>query len=364
MQVVFRVDASHELGAGHVMRCLALAEALRANGAICLFVCREHPGNLITLLQGRGYDVMPIPISNTELVEDAIPNSKLLGATWQTDAKQTLEIIRDFTPTNWLVVDHYALDKRWENLVNGECKYLLAIDDLVNRPHNVDIVLDQTFGRQSEEYRELVPQRCELRCGVDNVLLRPEFDEWRAASLARRVPSNLKKILLSLGGVDKDNVSSRILLALDRCKLPIDVEVLIVLGENSPWINEVRQLIGMLRYRVELKVGVANMAELMAGCDLAIGAAGTSAWERCYLGLPTLMLVLADNQREIASRLTATGAAQLLSPSSNLQEELDAAIQAFMTDPMGLQRMSETAQILVSCNGAVRLAQHMTLLAA
>ena len=362
MQVVFRVDASLETGAGHVMRCLTLADALRADGAPSCFVSREHPGNLIALVRQHGYEVLPLPAVTMASYHavDSEPYARWLGLPWQEDAVQTLaEMTARGTP-EWLVVDHYALDERWECAVRAGCRNLLVIDDLANRRHDADILLDQTFGRQQADYQGLLNPGCELRCGVENVLLRPEFDDWRARSLARRSSPVLKRILVSLGGVDKDNTSREILLALDRCGLPSDVEICLVLGESSPWVSEMRQLAGQLKTKVELKVAVANMAELLAGCDLAIGAAGTSAWERCCLGVPTLMLVLSDNQQEIAARLSSTGAAELLPPESDLPAGLAAAVQRFLADPGCLLRMSERAAALVPCSGAGRLARVMT----
>jgi UDP-2,4-diacetamido-2,4,6-trideoxy-beta-L-altropyranose hydrolase len=236
----------------------------------------------------------------------------------------------------------------------------LVLDDLANRRHDADILLDQTFGRQQADYRSLVNAGCELRCGVENVLLRPEFDDWRPRSLARRTSSPaLKSILVSLGGVDKDNLSREVLLALDRCGFLPDAEICLVLGESSPWGAEMRQLVETLMLRVELKVAVGNMAELLAGCDLAVGAAGTSAWERCCLGVPTLMLVLADNQREIATRLSSTGAAQLLPSGPALQKQLIEAVQGFRAEPDRLLGMSEKAAALVPCSGASGLARAM-----
>lgn len=344
------------------MRCLTLADALRANGAISRFICREHPGNLISHVLGRGYDVVRLPPVARALPEagKAEPYSEWLGVPWEDDAAQTLAAMTAREIPEWLIVDHYALDERWERAVRVGCRNLLVIDDLANRRHDADILLDQTFGRQQVDYQGLLNPGCELRCGVENVLLRPEFDEWRARSLARRSDPVLKRILVSLGGVDKDNVSRDILLALDQCGLPSDVEICLVLGESSPWVPEMWKLAGQLQTKVELKVAVANMAELLAGCDLAIGAAGTSAWERCCLGVPTLMLVLADNQREIAARLSSTGAAGLLPRGPGLQAELAAAVQRLMNAPVSLRRMSEKAASLVPCSGAGRLARDIT----
>ncbi len=362
MQVVFRADASLETGAGHVMRCLTLADVLHAAGATCRFVCRAHHGNLIALVHQRGFEVLPLPEVTKAPAEGGEGDSygRWLGVPWQQDAEQTLSALAGIAAPEWLVVDHYALDERWERLVHGGCRNLLVIDDLANRRHDADILLDQTFGRQEADYRNLVNSGCKLRCGVENVLLRPEFDDWRARSLARRTAPALKRILVSLGGVDKDNISREVLLALDRCVLLPYAEICLVLGESSPWVDEIRQLVGKLQVRVDLRVAVGNMAELLAGCDLAIGAAGTSAWERCCLGVPTLMLVLAENQREIGSKLLATGAAQLLVSGPGFQEQLIKAVQGLQAEPGRLLAMSEKAAALVPGSGAGRLAREMT----
>jgi UDP-2,4-diacetamido-2,4,6-trideoxy-beta-L-altropyranose hydrolase len=361
MEVLFRVDASLESGAGHVMRCLTLADALRENGAVCRFVCRAHPGNLITFVQQNGYDVLVLPhvLQNLTVRPDEDDYTGWLGTTWQEDASQTLAVLATVGMQDWLVVDHYALDERWENAVRATSRRMLVIDDLANRCHHADILLDQTFGRDARHYLGLTNPACELRCGIEHVLLRAEFDHWRQRSLERRDPPSLRRIVISLGGVDKDNVSSEVLLALDHCKFLADTEICLVLGASSPWIEELRQLVQRLSSNVELRVAVSNMAECLSGCDLAVGAAGTSAWERCCLGVPTLMLVLADNQREIAARLTATGAAQLLLSGPGLQDVLVRTVSKLKTNPSCLLSMSQRASALVSRSGAGRLARNM-----
>jgi len=359
--VTFRVDASLKSGAGHVMRCLTLADVLRENGAVCRFVCRAHPGNLIAFVQQRGYDVVTLPRAPDRPAAEPTAGTyaEWLGATWQDDASQTLAALAAAGTQDWLVVDHYALDERWERAVRASVRRVLIIDDLANRRHDADVLLDQTFGRDANDYQGLTNPACELRCGIEHVLLRAEFDHWRQPSLARRESSRLGRMVVSLGGVDKDNISSEILLALDRCELPADVEICVVLGESAPWIAEMRQLVRRLASNVELRVAVSNMAELLAGCDLAVGAAGTSAWERCCLGVPTLMLVLADNQREIAARLAATGAAQLLVSGPGLQDQLVGAVTALQSDLTRLLTMSHKAAALVPRSGASRLASDM-----
>lgn len=362
MHVVFRVDSSLEIGAGHVMRCLTLADALRVNGSTCFFVCRAQPGDLISLIQQRGYEVLLLPVLSTDPKDagEGCSYGQWLGLPWHKDAEQTLQAlsVRKIAP-EWLVVDHYALDERWERALHGGCLNLLVIDDLANRRHDADVLLDQTFGRKQADYQGLVNPGCELRCGVVNVLLRPEFDVWRERSFARRTASDLRRIFVNFGGVDKDNLSREVVLALDECGLPSDVVICLVLGHASPWVAETRQLLLGLKHKVELRVACDSIAELLAGCDLAIGAAGSSAWERCFLGVPTLMFTLADNQREIATRLASAGAAKLLSFGATLQYQLIDTVQGLLADPCGLLTMSANAAKLVPCNGTRRLAHDM-----
>lgn len=359
-QVAFRVDASIDSGAGHVMRCLTLAQALRQQGAVCRFVCREHPGHLIAHIREQGHEVLTLPAAScAPTAAKADGFAHWLGADWTEDARQTQTALAAFSVQDWLVVDHYGLDEQWERAVRTCGRRLLVIDDLANRRHDADVLLDQTFDRDVGDYLGLTNPACEHRCGIDNVLLRHEFEQWRPHSLARRTHPRLERIVISMGGVDKDNITRDILLAIQRDEQLSDLAVCVVLGTNAPWVDDIRKLAEQSCPRVDVQVAAANMAELLANCDLAIGAAGTSSWERCCLGVPTLMLVLADNQREIAARLSKAGAARLLQPGPNLQQQVIDALTAWRTAPEGLHVMSEVAASLVPHSGAGRLARDM-----
>lgn len=358
LQIAFRVDASLQSGAGHVMRCLTLANALREQGATCRFVCRSQQGDLLDLLREHEHEVLPLasPPTAFSLGKNTTPYADWLKTSWEIDAKQTCDALTGAGRQDWLVVDHYALDAQWERAVAPCYQRLLVIDDLANRSHYADLLLDQTFGRDNSEYRNLVNPQCELRCGVEHVLLRPEFDAWRARSLERRKAPRLQRVLISLGGVDQENISRDVLLALRDPRLPSDLEICLVLGASSPWIEEMRRLSETMP-GVELKVAADNMAELLSHCDLAIGAAGSSAWERCCLGVPTLMLMLADNQREIATQLSAAGAAKLLTPGHDLHEQVVGAVQAI--NAAQLSEMSRKAAALVPASDVKRIVQAM-----
>lgn len=313
--ITFRTDASLNIGSGHVMRCITLADALSARGDSCHFLCRDLPGNMADTIRARGHNVILMPYDpgagNTGQKTGHLPHSAWLGTSWQQDAEQTRAALDAFAP-DWLIVDHYALDVDWEAAVLPGNTKLMVIDDLADRSHICDILLDQNLGRQATDYDGLIPDHCTRLIGPRYALLRPEFQQRREESLKRRQNPKLAHILISMGGVDKDNLATRVLEVLATCQLPDACRITVVMGATSPSLKLVEQTAEKMPVPTKVLVNVSNMAEIMASADLAIGAAGSTSWERCCLGLPTLMLVLADNQIEAAQALERAGAALLL----------------------------------------------------
>lgn len=364
--IAFRADASLEIGTGHIMRCLTLADALRAQGAICHFICRAHSGHLAEVIEKRDHAVHLLPFLEPQAPHSLEPNTLAhahwLGASWQADAQQSREVLRTLQP-NWLVVDHYALDTRWETTMAADHSRLLVIDDLADRAHSCDLLLDQNLGSELADYAPLVPPSCFRLIGPKYALLRPEFAQWRAYSLQRRESPQLKNILVTMGGVDKDNVTEKILEILSHCPLPSDCGITVVIGPTAPWLEQVKAKAAALPQPAKVMVNVSNMAELMANADLAIGAAGATSWERCCLGVPTLTVVLAENQHSGANALHNTGAAISLGTEKNLdelanrwatlvqQEALKAMSEASacITDGSGVRRVYEAMRELDSC---------------
>lgn len=350
MNVAFRTDASIQIGIGHVMRCLTLADALATKGNQCTFICREHTGNLIEHIRSKGHAVHSLPMGSEADVD--LAHSAWLGATQAQDAHACAQLLAELQP-DWLVVDHYALDFRWEEELASHCGQVMVIDDLVDRPHTCDMVLDQTFGRHADDYRPLVPENCTLLCGSNYSLLRPEFASLRPYSLQRRVQPKLKHLLITMGGVDKDNVTVQVLNALRACTLPPDCEITVVMGATAPWLAEVPQLAQTMPWPTTVRVGVDNMAQLMADSDLAIGAAGATSWERCCLGLPSILVVLAANQTSIARALSEAGAVvQLELPELSRQLAHTTAIRG---DQRALTAMSHAASQICSGEGATHV---------
>lgn len=354
--VAFRTDASLLIGSGHVMRCLALADALRAIGKECHFICRAHAGNLLDAIRSRGFAVHELP---AEAPSDtaAMTQANWLGCDWSIDARQTGAILAELQP-DWLVVDHYALDRRWEMTVRPESCRLMVIDDLADRPHDADLLLDQNLGRQPQDYDNLLAPTCAVLAGPRYALLRPEFAALREYSLARRHTPALQQLLISLGGVDKDNATGTVLAALQHCDLPTSCRLSVIMGAKAPWIDQVRGIAAQMPWPTEVLVNISDVAQRMANCDLAIGAAGSTAWERCCLGLPALMVVLAENQRPGARALEAAQAARLVGEQDDIARRLSAALQELMQGN-NLAIMSQQASRITDGQGIARVMSMM-----
>lgn len=358
MKVAFRADASVQIGTGHVMRCMTLAEELHRQGHQCLFICRNHEGHLADLISQKGFELrlLPSPVQSGifETQEAALAHSDWLGVPWQTDAKQTLEVLVIYK-ADWLIVDHYALDAKWECQLAEAVDQIMVIDDLADREHECAVLLDQNLGRESADYDALVPSNCIKVIGSQYALLRPEFAELRAASLERRRTPELKRILISLGGVDRSNVTGEVLKALSNSTLPIETELDIVMGRSAPHLEAVNQQALELPFQATVSVGVNDMAERMCRADLAIGAAGGTAWERCCLGLPSILLILADNQVSGTKALVHAGAAITPEKSASIPSALLSTLSSLMNNCESLTKMVHAGAQLTDGQGAARI---------
>ena len=351
--VIFRVDASIDIGTGHVMRCLTLADMLHATSVKCKFICRAHKGNLIDLIVGKGYEV--ISLSNegsTQASADFPKHAYWLGVDWKTDALQTRKVL-EIQEVDWLIVDHYALNSDWEGTLRPFCERLMVIDDLADRPHDCDLILDQNLGRVAKDYGPLVGSEAQILIGPSFALLRPDFAEFRPRSLARREHAGLKNLLITMGGVDKDNVAGKILEELRYCQLPEDLKITVVMGSKAPWVNEVREQAKLINCPTQVKVDVKDMAKLMMESDLAIGAAGSTSWERCCLGLPSIQLILADNQRQVGKVLADLQAAISLDNVSDLKKIIRSVNEG------KLKKLTKNASLICDGQGTSRVVSNI-----
>ena len=306
LQIVFRTDASLTIGTGHVMRCLTLAGALAKIGADVLFICREHEGHLCDLIEEQGFVVhrLPAPASGFRAEADPI-HAAWLGASWQEDAEQTIAAIKTLgVKPDWLVVDHYALDHRWESALRPLVGSIFVIDDIADRVHDCDLLLDQNlFADMQTRYAGKVPEDCRLLLGPEYALLQPIYAELHDRIPPREGP--VRRILISFGGADRDNLTGRALAAFLGLNRP-DIDVDVVISDSSPYAPDIRDQVAG-HANIHLHGNLPTLAPLMARADLAIGAAGTTSWERVCLGLPALVVTLAENQRPIADGLQQSG---------------------------------------------------------
>ncbi|MCK6263256.1 UDP-2,4-diacetamido-2,4,6-trideoxy-beta-L-altropyranose hydrolase [Vibrio sp. ZSDE26] len=310
MNVVFRVDAAPQLGGGHLSRCLTFASALKNKGARCLFVLRDHSGTLGEYVTRAGFELILLPRTPGYEV-DADCYSTWIGSPWDIDSEQTYKAINDIIPSgiDWVIVDHYGLDEKWERYFYTKGIKVGVIDDLVNRPHISDFLLDQTCGRGKYEYQELVQPDTVLYVGEQYCLLRKEFFEARNRAIEKRMSfRKTQKLLVSFGSTDPKGHTLLALEGLSYFATSRDVEVVILIGSACPHLDKIEHLAELLNYKVTIHVDCDRVAELIVDSDLAIGAAGSSTWERCFLGLPTLLVKTADNQTDVVNKVISSGA--------------------------------------------------------
>ena len=281
-----------------------------------------------------------------------------LGASVREDIEACLPLLHDWSP-DWLLVDHYALDASWEAAIRSYCRRLMVIDDLADRDHMADLLLDQNLGRHGEDYAGRLPAHCRLLVGCEFALLRPEFERWRVVSLERARTLPVAHLLINLGGVDKDNLTQRVLRLLPAAPLAGDCRITVVMGRTAPWVEPVRSQAAELPWPCEVLVNVRDMARLLASADLIIGAAGSSSWERCALGLPSLLLVAADNQRQASQAMEQAGIARVVWPSPSFETDLLRHLDELLSDARSRQALSLKAAGLCDGLGAGRVIDAM-----
>lgn len=362
MRVVVRADAAPHIGSGHLMRCLTLAMALRDAGARVLFVGRQHTDEAAygaAARAGIDYSLLPPPGPGVDPPDDAAPHASSLGVEPETDAEQTLAAWDAFDGQrpDWVVVDHYGIDAAWERRMRHGARRILAMDDLADREHDCDLLVDPLPDRGAQNYEGLVPRHCRLMLGPGHALLRTEFRALRQIALVRRTREEVARVLLAMGGYDPDDLTTRALAELDDVLAP-DAEVDVVLAGGAPHRERVARLCRERPYQASLSVGVPDMARRMCEADIAIGASGMTAWERCCLGLPSVVVTFADNQVAIARSLASAGAACYVGGEAEVREHpgrIGRAVANLIADPPQRHAMSRRAAALVDGHGVDRV---------
>lgn len=363
MKVVFRVDSSSQIGSGHIIRCLTLARSLSNKGAECHFVCRSFPGNFSYLIKNQGYQLSELP-SNEKLSQEddtkivnQLKHALWLGADANSDAEQTIKAIGD-SEIDLLVVDHYAIDEIWESKLRGITKEILVIDDLADRNHDCDYLLDQNLTNgYLFRYENLIPDHSMRLIGPDFALLQPEYKEY-----AKQAPNRkglAKRILVYFGEADTQNFTGRVIDSF--LSLQIDnVELDVVLNKKSKHFKTVKEQ--SIKYdQVKLHDHMPSLAAIMLKADVAIGGSGATSWERCCLGLPSIVITMAENQRPIAEELNRLGYIKYLGHFDSLdQSKITTELNEMITSEIP-NDLSSHCQMLVDGKGASRVASILML---
>lgn len=362
--VAFRVDASQEIGYGHVTRCLALADALAELGFSSKFILRKHSNWAVEIIRRHGHTATLLTAclnSGKEDIESGRAHGHWLDMPCKEDARQTLQALAA-DPVGCVVIDHYGLDYRWEGFIRQATGAVIAvIDGLADRKHDCDLLLDPTYCEEgARRWDGLVPRETRLLVGPRYALLRPEFAE--ALSLRRARSGEIRRILIAFGGSDPSNATSVALEAvflLGRGDLPIDV----VVGGDNPKAAEIRERCarhGCARFHFD----TTEMAKLMAEADVAIGGGGTMMWERLFLGLPAIVVSIAPNQVALSERVAETGAVLYLGPVEKTNpSQIMQALAVLVGAPERVRRMSERGRIILgntATTGTVTVAREIS----
>ncbi|MGP1275435.1 MAG: UDP-2,4-diacetamido-2,4,6-trideoxy-beta-L-altropyranose hydrolase [Caulobacterales bacterium] len=342
-RILLRPDASRACGAGHLMRCLTLADALAQKGWEAHFACHEADGFDHGVVVRRGHVLHTLPAYQG----------------WEADAVAVAPLVDRLKP-DWLIVDHYGLDARWEQACGQPPARVAVIDDLADRPHAGAVLFDSGIHRQADAYDGLVPAHCRRFCGPAYALLRPAFAAHRQVSLRRRAAGGKPaRLMLAMGGVDADNVTGAVLEVIAPVLAGRGMALDVVLGSNAPHRASVTRFLEKAAFAARLHVDLPDLAGLMADSDIAIGASGGTALERLCLGLPSLVLSLADNQPPAAQAIMDLGAGLYAGDvrEAGWQQRLLAGLSGWLDDPAALKPVPARAAALVDGEGAHRVAE-------
>jgi UDP-2,4-diacetamido-2,4,6-trideoxy-beta-L-altropyranose hydrolase len=344
MKVAVRADSSANMGTGHVMRCLAIAEALRARGAEVLFLCLELEGDVRSMIVSAGFAVETLAASaNDSLIEK------------EDAARSMAAIARVLGRADWVIVDHYAIAAQWEREVRGSTAHVFAIDDLADRRHDVDLLLDQNFHLCAQaRYEKWVPERCRVLAGPRYALLRPQFATARSRVAPREGP--VRNIVVSSGGTDAGGLTLRVIDALAAIELGA-IQVDVLLGAVAGNVEHIRRRAEQFGFHCHQN---ASVPDVFAVADLAIGAGGVTTWERACLGVPSIIVALAPNQEPGATAFGAAGYGLYVGGIEGLTaDQLRASIATLIASDTLRHFFSKRSMELVDGRGVERVVREM-----
>lgn len=360
MKFVFRTDASSKIGTGHMMRCLTLAKKLRDIGKDCKFICRDNGGNFIEKILQEKFDVISLNSSIQKKMNRAKnfyepDHYDWLGVNWEEDAQQTINALgKDII--DWLVIDHYALNNQWEKTLRPYTKKIMVIDDLGDRKHECDLLLDQNLGSSEERYKKLIPQKCKRLFGPKFALLNPIYSSSRAKMKNRK--GDIKRVLIYFGwGKETIKILENVINLFSEPELKNIYIDIVVSSDHSDFVKIKKKIAG--RNKLNIYSNLTNLVDLMKSSDLSIGAGGSTTWERCCMGLPSIIVETALNQKLAAEAMKSEGAAFVFKPSTNLINEIRDAVLLLKKDLNVYLEMSNKAFKICDGNGINRVVEFL-----
>lgn len=339
MHIAIRADASTTIGSGHIMRCLTLATEMRRRGHTVFFISRVDVGCGQELITGNGFEHLTLPSASPfDPMHDAAFTENVLA--------------KKCGAADLLIIDHYGIDATWESRLANSAHKILVIDDQANRPHHANFLLDQNYAREAQSrYQGKINPSCQLLLGPEYALIREEFLPY--INNNARQTSKVNRILISYGGPDITGETLKALLALEQCGYAGSIDC--VVGKANPQLDVIIKKCALMA-NTTLHVQTSEMARLMAEADLALGAGGTTTWERCALGLPALVTVVADNQVHAVHELHTYGAIEYAGKSENTDiPGLAIKINDLINTPKKLNEMRRLAITLVDGNGCAKI---------
>ncbi len=293
---------------GHLMRCLSLADYLKQNGYKCHFLARNFNTKILNVVKRSQHSLHLLPKKKMVIIN--INKSKFIYSDWlqvtqQVDFMESYKFIKKINP-GLVVVDHYGIDKTWHLLAKQRGLKLFVLDDLGDRQHYCDILLDTTPGRKKDDYLGKINREAILLLGNNYCIIRDEFLKLRKLSL-RRDRTRLSKLMVSMGGMDADNNTLKIMEKLKT--LDLDIKITFIMGNETKDHKKIIALSKQLNVKNMVLPYSTSISKLMLESDLAIGTPSVTALERCCMGLPSINITTSRNQKTIASNLEDIGAA-------------------------------------------------------
>jgi UDP-2,4-diacetamido-2,4,6-trideoxy-beta-L-altropyranose hydrolase len=329
---------------------------LKKNGAQVCFVARSLPSYLSQMLQDRNINLYPLQEGGSAEELDDLPHSKWLKMSQHEDAMQMLEVLGS-NKFEWLIVDHYAIDCRWESLLRGVANKIMVIDDLADRQHDCDVLLDQNYYHDmNDRYVEKVPGHCRLLLGPTYALLRNEFREVRES--VKKRDGTITNVMVFFGGMDSMNTTGLVIKVLESINLPISVDV--VIGSEHPDLYGIKNSCEINNFTCHIQT--REMAKIMNEADLAISAGGSANWERCCLGLPSIIIATALNQVKLSRELADLKVCQFIGDVNDISIlDIGRSLCKLYGEKDKLIEFSKNGMELVDGWGAFKVIESMEL---